>query len=57
MRAELSDLPDGRWEAEDFLDNDGITDVPLPIRVALEIAGDRMTLDFTGTVAGNAPVR
>jgi hypothetical protein len=26
MRAELSDLPDGRWEAEDFLDNDGITD-------------------------------
>jgi len=49
MRAELTDLPDGRWEAEDFLDNDGITDVPLAIRVALEIKGDRMTLDFTGT--------
>lgn len=49
MRAELSDLPDGRWEAEDFLDNDGITDTPLPIRVALEIEGDRMRLDFTGT--------
>ncbi|MEQ6250840.1 hydantoinase B/oxoprolinase family protein [Sulfitobacter sp. HNIBRBA3233] len=49
MRAELTDLPDGRWEAEDFLDNDGITDTPLPIRVALEISGDRMTLDFTGT--------
>ena len=49
MRAELSDLPDGRWEAEDFLDNDGIADTPLRIRVALEIRGDRMTLDFTGT--------
>lgn len=49
MRAELTDLPDGRWQAEDFLDNDGITDVPLPIRVALEIKGDRMTLDFAGT--------
>ena len=40
MRAQLQDLPDGRWEAEDFLDNDGITDTPLPVRVALEI---RMT--------------
>ncbi len=49
MRSELSDLPDGRWEAEDFLDNDGISDVPLAIRVALEIRGDTMTLDFTGS--------
>ncbi|ABD56681.1 hydantoinase B/oxoprolinase family protein [Jannaschia sp. CCS1] len=49
MRAELSDLPDGRWEAEDFLDNDGITDTALPIRVALEITGDTMVLDFEGT--------
>jgi N-methylhydantoinase B len=49
MRAELTGLPDGRWEAEDFLDNDGITDVALPIRVALEIRGDRMVLDFEGT--------
>ncbi|ANP37552.1 hydantoin utilization protein B [Phaeobacter gallaeciensis] len=49
MRSELSELPDGRWEAEDFLDNDGITDTPLAIKVALEINDDRMTLDFTGT--------
>ena len=49
MRSELAALPDGRWEAGDFLDNDGITDAALPIRVALEIAGDRMVLDFEGT--------
>ena len=49
MRAEIAALPDGRWEAEDFLDNDGIADVALPIRVALEIEGDRMVLDFAGT--------
>lgn len=49
MRAELTDLPDGRWEAVDYLDNDGITDEPLPIKVALEISGDRMVLDFAGT--------
>jgi N-methylhydantoinase B len=51
MRAELTGLPDGRWEAVDYLDNDGITDVALPIKVALEISGDTMTLDFEGTAA------
>ncbi len=49
MRSELESLPDGRWEAVDYLDNDGISDEALPIRVAIEIAGDRMTLDFEGT--------
>ncbi len=49
MRAELATLPDGRWQAEDFLDHDGITDEALPIKVALEIKGERMVLDFTGT--------
>ncbi|MDX1781293.1 MAG: hydantoinase B/oxoprolinase family protein [Thalassovita sp.] len=49
MRSELNALPDGRWEAVDFLDNDGVTDEPLPIKVALEIKGDRMVLDFEGT--------
>ncbi|MHA6325201.1 hydantoinase B/oxoprolinase family protein [Roseivivax sp. CAU 1753] len=49
MREELKDLPDGRWEAEDFLDNDGISPEALRIRVALEISGDRMVLDFAGT--------
>jgi N-methylhydantoinase B len=49
LRAEVEALPDGRWEAEDFLDNDGITDKAIPIRVALEIKGDRLSMDFTGT--------
>nr|WP_268968498.1 hydantoinase B/oxoprolinase family protein [Palleronia pontilimi] len=49
MREELKGLPDGVWEAEDFLDNDGITDAPLKIRVRLEISGDRMSLDFAGS--------
>jgi N-methylhydantoinase B len=54
MRAELAAPPDGRWEAVDWLDNDGITDVALPIKVALEIKGDRLTLDFTGTASRTA---
>ncbi|HBV55427.1 MAG TPA: hydantoin utilization protein B [Rhodobacteraceae bacterium] len=49
MRAELTELPDGRWEAVDYLDNDGISDTPLAIKVALSIKGDEMELDFAGT--------
>ncbi len=54
MRAEVAALPDGRWTAEDFLDNDGVTDAPLPVRVALEVAGERLTLDFDGTAGAAA---
>ncbi len=49
MRSEIAGLPDGRWEEEDFLDNDGRNDVPLRIACAVTIAGDRLTLDFTGS--------
>ena len=54
IRAEVAALPDGRWEAVDYLDNDGITDKALPIRVALEIKGDKLSLDFTGTAGATA---
>lgn len=40
---------DGRWKAEDVLDNDGTADMPLPIRVAPGIQSDRIVLDFAGT--------
>jgi len=53
-RAEISALPDGRWEAVDYLDNDGISDTPLQIRVAVEIKGDTLTLDFTGSAGPTA---
>ena len=49
MRAELEALPNGQWAAEDYLDNDGITDKPLKIAMALEIKDDRLILDFTGS--------
>ncbi len=51
MRAAITDLPDGRYTALDHLDNDGIDDRALPISVALEVDGDRLKLDFTGTAA------
>lgn len=54
MRAEIAALPDGVYEAEDFLDNDGIVDAPLPIRLRMTIAGETMALDFTGSADGCA---
>ncbi|MGI9478147.1 MAG: hydantoinase B/oxoprolinase family protein [Hyphomicrobiaceae bacterium] len=47
MRAQIAKLPSGTVSAEDYLDNDGINDVPLKIALDMTIDGDRMILDFT----------
>jgi N-methylhydantoinase B len=47
MRANIGALPDGTYSYDDFLDNDGITDVPLRIALDLSISGDTMRLDFS----------
>src|SRR5262249_45163243 len=39
----------GTYEAEDFMDNDGISDKPVAIRVRVHIKGDHATIDFTGS--------
>ncbi len=49
VRALLRAIPDGRYEYSDFLDNDGITDEPIEIRVAIEIKDGTAIVDFTGT--------
>src|SRR5947209_17159591 len=41
-RHAISVIPDGTYEAEDFLDNDGITDKPIAIRVRIQIKGDKI---------------
>ena len=48
-RQAISKIPDGRYRAESFLDDDGIDlDTPLPIKIAVEVTGDNMTIDFSG---------
>ncbi len=47
MRANIASLPDGTYSYDDFLDNDGITDVPLKIALDLTISGEKMRLDFS----------
>ena len=48
-RAEIAALPDGRFTFTDLLDDDGIDPGPIPIAVAVEVAGSALTVDFSGT--------
>jgi N-methylhydantoinase B len=57
MASYISELRDGTYSAEDWLDNDGIIDEPLKIAIDLIIKGDQMTLDFSRTsIACDGPV-
>jgi N-methylhydantoinase B len=49
MRAEIAALPDGRYAFVDFIDGVGERPEPLRIQVELEIAGDEISIDLTGT--------
>ena len=49
MRAAIGAMPDGDYAAEDALDDDGVTDEPVPIRVRITIKGQRALIDFTGS--------
>ena len=47
-RAHIRALPDGEYTHETWLDNDGEGDQPVPIKVKVIIAGDEITVDYTG---------
>ncbi len=49
MRAELARLPDGVSEFVDHVDGVGASPEPIAIAVRVEIAGEEITIDFTGT--------
>lgn len=48
-RVYISEIPDGRYEATAWLDDDGIDFDPLRVQCALTVAGDRLRFDFEGT--------
>jgi len=45
-RKTIAEIPDGSYEFEDFMDDDGLSDEKISIRVILTIHGDEATLDF-----------
>lgn len=49
FRAFIRSIPDGVYTAEGVSDDDGVTDDPVVSKVTVTIAGDRMTVDTTGS--------
>jgi N-methylhydantoinase B len=50
IRSEIEKIPDGVYCAEDYLDDNGI-DLKqlLPVRLAIQVRGSDLTMDFTGS--------
>src|SRR4029077_9021270 len=49
MGLTIASIPDGVYRAEDFLDDDGVTNKPLRIDVTIRIRGKNAVVDFTGS--------
>ena len=48
-RAAVRQIPDGVYEAESFMDDDGVNlGKPIPIKVRVEVRDDEMTIDLSG---------
>jgi N-methylhydantoinase B len=45
----IEKIPDGRYEGSDYVDSDGYSEDPVKVQVALEVKGDRIHVDLTGT--------
>lgn len=51
VRRDLSAYPNGTYRATGFMDNDGISDDPVRIEVAVTLRDGEVTIDFTGSSA------
>ncbi|CAG9267672.1 N-methylhydantoinase B [Paraburkholderia unamae] len=49
FRAAVAQLPEGVYYGEDMIDDDGVTDEPLLIKVKVAVTGDAIDIDFTGS--------
>ena len=49
LRIGLQSLPEGTYEDEDFLDDDGINDKPIRVSVKVTIKGGEAIVDLTGS--------
>ncbi|MDQ2977164.1 MAG: hydantoinase B/oxoprolinase family protein [Acidobacteriota bacterium] len=49
MRHAIGSIPDGVYEAEDVLDDDGVADKEVLIKVRVTIKDSRVRVDFTGS--------
>jgi N-methylhydantoinase B len=51
MRQAIRDIPDGSYTFEDVVDDDGLGTYDIPIKVRVDVSGDDIFFDFTGTAS------
>ncbi len=49
MRLAISRVPDGVYEAEDYLDDDSVEPKPVKFKVTCTVKGDQMEIDWSGS--------
>ncbi|WP_373895774.1 hydantoinase B/oxoprolinase family protein [Virgibacillus sp. CBA3643] len=48
-KEQIQSIPDGVYEEEGFLDNDGVSEDSVPVKVKVTINGENLTIDLTGS--------
>ena len=48
-RAAVAAIPDGTYQSEGSLDDDGLGHGPIPVNVRIDVDGDHMTIDLEGS--------
>jgi N-methylhydantoinase B len=48
VRERIRRIPDGTYTADATLDSDGVSDEPLQIKIKIIVAGDEVTVDYSG---------
>jgi N-methylhydantoinase B len=48
-KLKLKELPKGTFKAEDWIDDDGITDDPIPVKAEIKVTDEEFIVDFTGS--------
>src|SRR3954471_10898332 len=49
VRAAIAQVPNGVYEGEDTVDDDGVSESPLPVKARVTIKDDSIEVDFAGT--------
>lgn len=49
VRSAIVEAPDGVYEGEDAVDDDGLSEEPLTVKARVEIRGDEISVDYAGS--------
>ena len=53
-RQAITEIPDGRYRAEGFMDDDGTGFGPIKVCASVTVVGDRMIVDLAGNIGAGA---